>query len=123
MNGSRFLLDTNTVLYLLGGDATLANFLFERELYLSVISEIELLGYSKLTARERRTIKQFVEDTVIIDLTPDIKTFAIEIREQYSTKLGDSIIAATAKATGLPFVSSDKGFNKIKGIDLVLYEK
>lgn len=33
MNGNRFLLDTNTVLYLLDldGDETLADFLFEKE--------------------------------------------------------------------------------------------
>jgi predicted nucleic acid-binding protein len=123
MNGSRFLLDTNTVLYLLGGDETLADFLFEKELYISVISEIELLGYGKLTAKEKKTIKQFIDDAVVIELTSEVKHLAIEIREQFNTKLGDSIIAATAKYTSLPFVTSDKGFNKIKGIDLVLYEK
>jgi predicted nucleic acid-binding protein len=123
MNGSRFLLDTNTVLYLLGGDETLANFLFGKELYMSVISEIELLGYGKLAAKEKQTIKQFIEDAVVIDLTTKIKHCAIQIREQHNTKLGDSIIAGTARHTGLPFVTSDKGFNKIKGIDLVLYEK
>ncbi|HMI66974.1 MAG TPA: type II toxin-antitoxin system VapC family toxin [Cyclobacteriaceae bacterium] len=123
MNGNRFLLDTNTVLYLLGGDQTLADFLFGRELHISVISEIELLGYGKLTAKERQTIKQFIEEAVVVELTAAVKHHAIEIREQHNTRLGDSIIAATARHTSLPFITADKGFNKVKGIDLVLYEK
>ena len=81
------------------------------------------MGYGKLTAKEKQTIKQFIEDVVVVDLTTEVKHYAIEIREQYNTKLGDSIIAATAKHTSLPFVTSDKGFNKIKGINLVSYEK
>jgi len=107
----------------LNGDETLASFLYKKELYISVISEIELFGYGKLKAKEKRTLKEFIQDSVIIDLTTEIKDFAIEIRKQYNVKLGDSIIAATALHTCLPFVTSDTGFNKIKGIDLVLYVK
>lgn len=123
MNGDNFLLDTNTTLYLLGGDQTLADFLQSKLLYLSVISEIELLGYSKLSTKERLVIKSFISDSTIVELTNDVKQIAIELRQQYALKLGDSIIAATAKYTGLPFVTSDKGFNKVKGIDLVYYTK
>ncbi len=42
MNGNKLLLDTNTVLYVLAGDETLASFLNGKELYLSIISELEL---------------------------------------------------------------------------------
>jgi len=47
MSGNSFLLDTNAVLYVLNGDETLADFLFEKELYLSIISEMELLRYNR----------------------------------------------------------------------------
>lgn len=77
-------------------------FYLKKKLYISVISEIELLGYSKLTTKEKKTIKQFIDDAVVVELTSEVKHLAIEIREQFSTKLGDSIIAATAKYTGLP---------------------
>lgn len=123
MNGDSFLLDTNTTLYLLGGDQTLSDFLNSKLLYLSIISEIELLGYARLTTKERQIIKKFISESTIIELSQDVKQIAIELRQQYSLKLGDSIIAATAKYTGLPFITSDKGFNKVKGINLVHYTK
>jgi len=41
MNGNKLLLDTNTVLYVLGGDETLAQFLHGKELHLSIISELD----------------------------------------------------------------------------------
>ena len=31
MNGNKFLLDTNTILYLLNGDKTVADFLFNKQ--------------------------------------------------------------------------------------------
>jgi predicted nucleic acid-binding protein len=51
MNGNRLLLDTNAVLYVLGGDETLAAFLNGKELFLSIIAELELLSYKKLTQK------------------------------------------------------------------------
>lgn len=45
---------------------------------------------------------------------------AIEIRQQIPIKTPDAIIAATSKFLQLPLVTSDKGFKKIKGIELIL---
>ncbi len=44
MNGNSLLFNTNAVLYVLGGDETLASFLNEKKLVLSIISELELLS-------------------------------------------------------------------------------
>ena len=43
MNGNKIVLDTNIILYLLDGNRELAIILDEMELFVSVISEIELL--------------------------------------------------------------------------------
>lgn len=59
MNGNKLLLDTNAVLYLLGGDETLATFLNGKDLYLSIISELELLSYKKISQREHKIITSF----------------------------------------------------------------
>ena len=45
-------MDTNIVLYLLSGDKTLANFLQDKQGYVSVITELELIGYPDITTRE-----------------------------------------------------------------------
>jgi predicted nucleic acid-binding protein len=121
MNGDSFVLDTNIVLYLLNGDKTLSYILDQKILYISFITEIELLGYHKISKKERLEVKQFIDDCIVIDMNSEIKKQAIEIRNQYNPKMGDCLIAATAIYSGLPFVTSDKGFSKIKEMNLVLY--
>lgn len=59
MNGNKLLLDTNAVLYVLAGDETLATFLNGKDLYLSIISELELLSYKKLTQKEQNLLLPF----------------------------------------------------------------
>ena len=123
MNGDKLLVDTNTVLYLLNGDETLSDLLDGKDLYLSFISEIELLGYHKITSKEKQHIQSFIKECIVIDVNSEIKKGTIDIRNRYGNKLGDSLIAATSIYLGLPLVTSDKGFNKIKELDLILYQK
>ena len=44
MNGTKIVLDTNIILYLLDGNKELAVILNEMEIFVSIITEIELLG-------------------------------------------------------------------------------
>ncbi len=121
MSGDSFVLDTNIVLYLLNGDKTLCHILDQKVLYISFITEIELLGYHKISKKERLEVKQFIDDCIVIDMNSEIKKQAIEIRNQYNPKIGDCLIAAASIYSGLPFIRSDKGFSKIKEMNLVLY--
>ena len=54
MNGNKLFLDTNIVLYLLNGDQTLATLLNNKQVYISIITELELLGYNGLTNEEEK---------------------------------------------------------------------
>lgn len=121
MSGDNFILDTNTVLYLLNGDKTLSELLYQKNLYISFITEIELLGYYKLDKKEKLQLTYFIDDCIVIDMNSDIKKKAIYLRNKYNTKLGDCLIAATAIYTGFPFITADKGFNKVKELNIVLY--
>ena len=112
MSGNKFLLDTNAVLYILNGDETLANFLFEKELYLSIISEMELLSYKNITEEDKQAIDNFLRDFIIININENIKINTIEVKKTSSMKLPDSIIAATAISLKLPLITSDKHFKK-----------
>jgi predicted nucleic acid-binding protein len=123
MSGNKLLLDTNAVLYVLNGDETLANFLFERELYLSIISEMELLGYRNITEKEKQIIEEFLKELIIINIDEKIKVNTIEVKKTSNMKLPDSIIAATAISLKLPLVTSDKQFKTVKGLNLIYYEK
>ena len=121
MNGTKLLLDTNIALYFPGGDKILADLLDQREIYLSVITEMEMLGYPSISEAEKKCIKTFMLDCKVIDLNPAIKDRAIELRRQYNLKLPDAIIAATALDLYIPLVSADNIFTRISEINFVYY--
>ncbi len=123
MSGNSFLLDTNIVLYLLRGDDTLAELLYEKRLYVSVITEMELLGFKGIGKKEETTIRDFIGQCKTVNIDEDIKEGTIAVRRHYGTKLPDSIIAATALYLDMPLVTADTGFYKVTELDLVHYDK
>jgi len=122
MNGDKLLLDTNIVLSLLGGDTTLSDFLFDKELYISFITEMELLSYKQITAKEQKAIKQFIKELLIIDINDAIKTKAITLRKTSNIKLPDAIIAASSLCLNIPLVTADKQLSKVKGVKIIYYQ-
>ena len=123
MNGSKLFLDTNIILYLLNGDQTLAELLNGKQLYISVITELELLAYKSITAKEEKVINEFVSQCKTITINNAIKQETIRIRKTYNTKLPDSIIIATALYLNFPLITSDIKFKKVDELALILYEK
>ncbi|CAN5469237.1 hypothetical protein BH11BAC3_BH11BAC3_27740 [soil metagenome] len=113
MNGNSLLLDTNAVLYVLGGDETLASFLNGKTLFLSIISELELLSYKKLTPKENKAILSFLSELKIENISEEIKQHAIQIRKSTNLKLPDCIIAATSMSLNIPLVTSDKQLSSV----------
>jgi predicted nucleic acid-binding protein len=123
MNGDRILIDTNTAIYLLDGDTTLAGLLDQKSVYLSFITQLELLGYSGITPETEKMIFDLIESCVVIDINSSIKFEVIRLRRKYSIKLPDSIVAATALYFDLPLLTADKNFVKVAELNLMLYEK
>lgn len=123
MSGDKFVLDTNAVLYILSGDQTLADFLFEKQLYISIITELELLSYKKITTKEQKQIAAFLAELIVININNEIKQITIELKKSSNLKLPDSIIAATAIWLKLPIVTSDNQFKSVTDLNLVYYEK
>jgi predicted nucleic acid-binding protein len=121
MSGNSIVLDTNIILYLLAGDKTVATFLEDKEGFVSIITELELVGYPDITSKELTKIKEFLSGCNIININEDIKEIYIRLRKQYRIKLGDATAAATAIHLGLPFISADRGFDKIKELQLTSY--
>jgi predicted nucleic acid-binding protein len=102
---TRYVLDTNIVLYLLGG--RLLKPLPIGEFYLSVISEMELLSYHSLTEAERKRIQALVTQVTIVNLDDRVKNEAIALRQRHRLKLPDAIVCATAFATNSTLLSND----------------
>jgi predicted nucleic acid-binding protein len=99
------LLDTNVVLYLLGG--RLAAPLEVGQYYVSVISEMELLSYPNLAEDDETQIRLFLEGVMVAELTPDIKTTAIQLRRRHNLKLPDAIVAASAMVLEAELLTND----------------
>jgi len=123
MNGNSVLLDTNIVLYLLSGDKVLSNLLYNRKLYISFVTQLELLGYQDITKNEQHEVKQFLKDCIIIDINNQIKEEVIKIKQSRKIKLPDSIILATSTYLNIPVISSDSDFGKVEEVNVIYYEK
>jgi predicted nucleic acid-binding protein len=122
MSGNNILLDTNILIYLLNGDNNLVNILSENNCYISFVTELELLSYYHTTS-ELKIIKSLLNELTIIDINQLIKKYVIEIRISNKIKLPDCIIAATSKYLKIPLFTSDLDFEKVKSIDVILYNK
>lgn len=98
-------LDTNIVLYFLGG--RLVNPLPSGQYFISVITEIELLSYPSLSSDEETQIIDFLNKITIIGIDNNIKNLTIAFRKQYKLRLPDAIIAATAKSLNATLFTND----------------
>ena len=124
MNGNSLLLDSNIVLYLLNGEATLIPLLEDKQLYLSFITQLELLSFPGISEKEINKIKSFIDECIIIEMSSTIKKYTIELRKKHQLKLPDAIIAASSLYINVPLVTADNDFKKIsKDVDLVFYQK
>jgi predicted nucleic acid-binding protein len=82
---TRYVLDTNVVLYLLGG--RLLNPLPVGEFYLSVITEMEMLSYPTISEAEVLRIRQFLSQVKVMGVGEDVKNATIALRKKYRFKV------------------------------------
>lgn len=110
MNGNKILFDTNAIIYFIDKPFDISNI----SLFMSVISEIELLSYPKITQGEENKIRYFLNNYVsIINLDDNIKNETIFIRKNFNIKTPDAIIIATAKVNNLTILTQDEGILKL----------
>lgn len=119
MSGFSFVADTNFLINVHEGHEKVEPFL-DGAVVISVISEIELLGWHKILSSQKHELQALLNDCFIYELTADIRKIAIEIRQNVKVKTPDAIIAATAKYLQLPLVTADNGFKNIPDLELIL---
>ena len=107
----KVLFDTNAVLYFLSDkNAKVIN----TEIVISFITELELLSYPQISNKEKKIIKEFLNNIDIIDINKEIKTATIDFRKQYNLKLPDAIICATAYTQNISLITNDKAIFRVK---------
>lgn len=122
MNGNKLFIDTNIILYLLNGDKTLVNLLNNQTIYISFITELELLAYPGITVKDQIKIREFLSSCIIVDIDDRIKKEVVLIKKKHKLKLPDSIIIASAIYYNLPLISADVQFKHVEELDFFLYQ-
>jgi predicted nucleic acid-binding protein len=120
MNGHNIVVDTSVLVNFFNGSLTAKEALKSNDLWISGITEIEILSSPTLTSAEKNLIKEFIKQTTTIDLLVPVKEIAIQLRLSKILKLPDAIIAATALHFDFPLLSYDKAFSKVRGLNFVL---
>ena len=120
MSGTDLVVDTNLLINLAEGLPGADHYLTGNKLFVSVITEIEILGWHKISNEHKIFFNALLKDCKIVELMPDIKRIAIELKQKQKIKLPDAIIAATAIYLDIPLLTYDLGFEKVKSLHLIL---
>ena len=115
--------DTNAIIFFLqdllpeSSKLSLFKELNRRDQYYSIITEIELLSWKKLTEKEKLVISDFLSHFKKIELSEEVKDETIRIRKKLNIKIPDAIIAASALVQGQELLThNQKDFEKVKGL-------
>jgi predicted nucleic acid-binding protein len=110
----RYLLDTNTIIYLQSGRLTEP--LPNGEFLISVITQMELLSYPDLNQAESAKLHEFFESVGIIQLDSAVQSEAVMLRKKYRRRMPDAIIAASSKIADATLLTADDDFQKMAEI-------
>ena len=113
MTAKRILVDTNVLVYHLGGRADATRTLQGAEVHISFITEIELQSKPSLTENDLSSIHTALAHYRISDINPAIKQLAALLRRRHSLKLADAIVAATAIHLDIPLLTADSDFERL----------
>jgi predicted nucleic acid-binding protein len=120
------LLDTNTVIYFLsestedGVLTTIQEAIGDRPPTLSIITEVELLCWNPDDPSLLKPYYAFVGLSTVLPFDQSVKEATIQIRRDYRIKLGDAIIAATARVHQLALVTrNERDFDRIPDLTLL----
>lgn len=122
MNGHKVVADTSLIINFFNGRELAGRLVDQRQIWLSSISEIELLGFHGINDTEISLLKDFIDNCMIVELSKSIRDIAIDLRRIYKLKTPDAVIAATAKYLDMPLVTYDRDFEKVKEVSSIILE-
>ena len=114
MSGNSVISDTNTLIYLLDDTQTYSTSaeqkLDGKQVWISVITELELFGKKGLRQNELKAIEKLVNSCFVVDLNTNIKNITKQLMQSVKIKLPDAIIASTSLYLNFPLVTADTDF-------------
>lgn len=113
MSGNRLFVDTNILLYFLKGATDVVELISDKELTVSVITEIELLSFPQLTSDSQSQIKDLLKECHIVELNEEIKDLTIEFRKKYKLKIPDAMVTASAYTKKIPLFTGIRNSGRL----------
>lgn len=96
------------------------NYFLDDECYLSIIVQMETLGFNFKDKNEEVAMEIFIDNATILDLNELIVKRTIAIRKNKKIDLPDAIIAATAIVYNFTLITQNtKDFAKIDGLKTI----
>ena len=121
--GKRYLIDSNAVIDFLGGRLPESGKQWMLHIVpeISIITCIEILSKKELAATELARYHSFINASYVYsELKSAIAEETINLRKNYSIKIPDAIIAATAIVHQLTLITrNEKDFVKIPNLEIV----
>jgi predicted nucleic acid-binding protein len=114
------LADTNIVIYTLKGVKQIEPYFEEYEFSVSDITIIELLGVRDANNFTLRKRKDFIDECWIHPFNSYVREIAIRLKQKYTLKIPDAIIASTSVHYDIPILTADSDFKKIKEIEAII---
>ncbi len=115
------LLDSNILIYAASEQhKALRDLIKNSESCCSIISQLEVLGYPKITVEQTKFFEAMFQLMDILPITEELIKQAITYRKKYNMCVADAIIAATAKIFNAKlYTNNEKDFKNIKDIVIV----
>ncbi len=121
----QYLIDTNCISDYLSASLSQVGMQFMDEVInavpnISIITQIELLCWETKDIYITNSIKQFLQDCNIFDITTEVVLQTVGIRKSKKVKTPDAIIAATAVVHGYALITNNvKDFENIAKLKLI----
>lgn len=124
MRSERIAIDTNILLYILGGDKELNLMLKGRDVVASTMVRMEAMVYHGKDEGHLVRVHSFLDRCELEEIHRAVQDLAVDLRMRYKLKLPDAVIAATAIHLGIPLITADKSLAKLKPeFEVILYGK
>lgn len=114
MRSDAICIDTNVLLYSLGGDKQITRFLQGKDLHASVVVRMEAMVYHGQKPNYLKEVNAFLALCKVVELDGRIQDATVDIRIRHKLKLPDAIIAATSVCLGFPLVTADSRFERLR---------
>lgn len=112
--------DTNIIIYSIKGLKIIESYAAEFEFAIAEISVIELLGVKGIDDFVLKKRKEIVRACNLLHYNSYIREIAIKIKQKYTFRVPDALIAATSIHYDVPLLTADKDFKKIDELEVII---